>query len=741
MSLKRGELVLHSALTLLAELAQGRPSCQHPSRAPSFRHLRFEPELPTAAVRVRSAMTPDDVAFLCTLCSRSLYSGHISNVLPLSLQNHCLFGTALAVLTALTLLGESAAVVQALVAAAGSSAIRWNLAERFGTDNDTDHPLIMPLLLAMEGGSASLLAYYVETGRLKGAVDDATLQLHSSIHSSSAQIKAQTLIFLSCLSAKEGAIMDVLVRKGNFVAAVTLQHLSTFSGGSRMWPSLVAHQYPGAMADSFRALDTANLVILLAKTMVAGGQAPGRLERKIGRSGGVSVPYHSPHNVFLLEFCLAGNGIQVAADMFVYASCGLAELARGAAASAAAGDGGDASEECRQEGRREGRSQWEAFVAASCKQSLRDVVLFALEFLCDVTQRRPEVQTHLSEACRDVFTWLPSHLRPPPPRPPPPPPRSEAEGCDDGDTNAAQAGFGFHVGIAECVARFIAVACWRHDACQTLTLTSGCIEGLMAALETCATLPPQHPSHSATDHPRNPPMSPVYTPAADRDTLSGSIVQAIELLVVRNDSAWRYVQNCSGITGLLQLSMLGGTKIKNLSCSTLMDASTDCARPSYADDVTFQGGIRALAPLLGDREDETTIICALRLLNTLCIYGPAFRRHAFSPQGRVLFDCLLHLLCCNRRTEIRSLVCEILTTFGADKPALLRHVLQDDTGGAMDVLLEMSSGSSAADSPDLIKSAVTSLACMTISDDSEYPTGAPYLRSVLHSAGYLPSLK
>ena len=271
------------------------------------------------------------------------------------------------------------------------------------------------------------------------------------------------------------------------------------------------------------------------------------------------------------------------------------------------------------------------------------------------------------------------------------------------------------MGIAELCCRFLSAMCLRHDVCQELVLSCGCVQGMMASLAECL------PSKGL----------------AGAQRLSASIVSAIQQLVVRNKSAWVYVQMCSGIDGLLQLCQLGNTTIKNLCCSTLMEEVSDWDKKLYGDDVTIKGGIEILYPLLSEKEDETTTISALRLIYTLSVNSPIFRKKSFSASGTALFASILAVLRRSRDDSIRILVCRILSTFGAENPSLLRRVLQGEKE-SLSLLVRLSSET---ESPSLTAAAITSLACMTVSDDADFPTGAPFLRQSLSTGGYLPSLR
>ena len=337
--------------------------------------------------------------------------------------------------------------------------------------------------------------------------------------------------------------------------------------------------------------------------------------------------------------------------------------------------------------------EWNCYLVQSFGVRMLNATIFSLEFMLEMCTRRPEIQTFIAEHCKLLLEWIPAHIRP-------------HRNIDD-----------FHVGIAELCCRFISTLCLRNDICQDLVLTCGCVEGMMDALGECV---PQKGLEGA-------------------QRLAGSIVLAIQQLVVRNKVSWLYVQRCSGVEGLLQLCQLGNLTIKNLCCSTLMDKTADWDNVGYGDSVASKGGIAVLNPLLRVDEDETTIQGCLRLVYTLCINSKVFRTSALDVRGpgAVLFSNILALLRRSKNGTVLGLICNILSSFGSHNPTLLRKVLQSEPE-SLAVLVSLSSGKSGA---DLVSASVTSLACMTVSEDSEYPTGAPFLRQALSTASFLPALR
>lgn len=656
------DLLLLTALNFMASLIQGQsPPYRTPSKSPVFTHLRFETEFPTIIRIVRSILSDEDIVFLAGLCSDFIFAGHVNNLLPIGSDDFCAFGVALNLLLSLTLV-DAQIVYDALKISSAACDFTWAVdthKSSRNSDGDSDS-LMLPFLLALEGGT-TLMRYIVERRRLK--LQESIIRRIGEM--TSPMIMHLGLQFLTAISSKVNNMYLILVENSNYICKLAIEYLSMLEPGSREWPSLVTSQsYPSAALRPLNVILIAEQFLLLANCLIAGGKKSGNL------------PYISEQNVFLLGFILSGNGIIVAHEMAVYASIGLNELSKREPSGTP--------------------NEWESFLVEKFSDILRDVMIFALEFLFTCSIRRTEIQTLISDQCKDLLFWIPSHLIPP---------------------SSTRSKFRmFHVGIAELCCRLIAAICLRHSASQELVLQNLCVEGMMACLAAC--LPEKK--------------------LVGADKLASTIVSAIQILVMGNESAWQYVQDCSGIDGLLQICQLGNTVIKNLSCCTLMEACGDNNRANYADDVASKGVIGVLAPLLNPKEDETTILCCLRLIYTLSVQSPRFRSDSFSISGNIIFTAVLSLLHQNKSDSVKELICNVLSAFGADNPSLLRRVLQGKKE-SMQILVEISA--SPSDNSALTKAAIQSMACMTTSDDSEYPVGAPYFRQALHSAAFLPSLK
>ena len=654
----RDELRLLAALSLLSVLVQGAsPPFKFPSQAPTFQHLSFTPGAGVPAVESVMSTLGTSIDFLSQLCAAQfIYAGETSNLLPIGPSNRSAFGIALEMLTAFSLLGDSAtgAMERAILSAAESTtSIKWSIAEKFSKIENPEDKVLLPFLLAVGGGTTQVLKFLFESLASASVVWDDAVWAAADL--GVPLLRRTSLTFLAAMVASCPTLSGMISRRENYLAGVVVSHLSTLNSS---WPLLsLSSKRPETALWEWRAvIDLANQMLLFALTLI-------REAKK--KNATASSYYQTPQNVFLLEFGFEGNGIISAKDLNVFASRGLAELPRNAVAN----------------------NEWERFLLNVFIATLRDTVLFTLELFFEMCVGRPEVQDAIHQFCKDLVKYLPSHLK-----------------AD-------------HIGTAELCCRFITVLCTRNDACQELVLTSGCVEGMMAALSLCSS-----------------------SGNMDRKfaiRLSGRIVEAIQQLVLRSQLAWKYVQDCSGIEGLLQLCELGNTTIKNLCCTTLMEQSADWDLPDFGNDVTRKGGIAVFAPLLDAKEAESTHNCCLRLLYTLCINSTEFRKESFSSSGVILFAAVFALLRRCKEDSIRILICNLLSGYGAENPVLLRKIMQRENE-AMSIIVDISSGGG---NVILTTAAVAALACMTTFDDSEYPTGTAYLRQALHASGTLPSLR
>ena len=663
---ERDELCLLAALNLLSVLVQGAsPPFRCPSQAPTFQHLRFIPGVGVPPVKSVLSTLGTSVDFLSQLCAlQFIYAGETSNLLPIGPSNRSAFGTALELLTAFSLLDNTAtgAVEKALLSAAESTtSINWSIAEKFSKIENPDDKVLLPFLLAVGGGTTQVLKFLFESLAPASVVWDDAVWAAADL--GVPLLRRTSLTFLAAMVASCPVLNGMISRRENYLSGVVASHLSTLQTS---WPSLSLSSRPETSLSEWRAvIDVANQMLIFALTLI-------RDAKKQNESA--SSYYQTVQNVFLLEFAFEGNGIVSAKDLYVFACRGLlVELSSTAVA----------------------HNSWQRFLLTILTTTLRDTVLFTLELFFEMCVRRPEVQDAIHQFCRDVVTYLPSHLK---------------------AGNEERKSDGCYIATADLCCRFSTVLCTRNDACQELVLTSGCVEGMMTALSLC----------SSSDQ-------------MDRVTerLSESVIAAIQELVLRSQSAWKYVQDCSGIEGLLQLCALGNTTIKNLCCTTLMDKAADWDLPEYGNEVTKKGGIPVFALLLDAKEAESTYICCLRLLYTLCINSAEFRKESFARSGAVLFFAVFALLRRCKEESIRILICNLLSGYGAENPVLLRRIMQKEKE-AMDIIVEISSS---AGNRVLTTAAVSALACMTTFDDSEYPTGTAYLRQALQTSGTLPSLR
>ena len=315
------ELILTSALYFLNTVIQGRfPSFVQPSEAPAYEHLLFESESRSMRRIAQSYLNDQQILFLAQISAQTIYCGQFVSVLPVGPHNHCPFGISLSTLTALTLI-NSDVVWEALKSASSESTYSWSIAEKTSKkeNEDPDDKLLIPLLLAFEGGSLQVFTYLAENMKKKMALD----HLLATTKLGKVGVMKDATTFLAASTSKVATLHTKIIMRNNFISGIISKSLIQFAsiphtGKTVMMPILNASQYPGVVSNQFEIFDLAQQMLLLAATLIASGRP----------SAGAGVPYSSAHNVFLREFGVDGNGILVASEMFVFASNGMLELSK-----------------------------------------------------------------------------------------------------------------------------------------------------------------------------------------------------------------------------------------------------------------------------------------------------------------------------------------------------------------------------------------------------------------------------
>ena len=116
---------------------------------------------------------------------------------------------------------------------------------------------------------------------------------------------------------------------------------------------------------------------------------------------------------------------------------------------------------------------------------------------------------------------------------------------------------GQHLGVAGSCCQLAEAVIHRHDSIRMAVRMSGCVGGMVRALEIAA-----QPVLSGVD------IKAAKGDIADR-SLGMKVVSLIEILIVRNPEAWEQIQREAGVRGLLRLCRVGTGSIRVLSATTL----------------------------------------------------------------------------------------------------------------------------------------------------------------------------
>ena len=127
-----------------------------------------------------------------------------------------------------------------------------------------------------------------------------------------------------------------------------------------------------------------------------------------------------------------------------------------------------------------------------------------------------------------------------------------------------------HFGICGACSGLIQALIHRHDSIRSSVRDSGCVGGLVRALEVATScreeeLLSTNSISSGSTKKRNATNDEIL----DKN-LGVKVVNAIEVLIIRNVPAWDQIQVEAGVRGLLRLCLVGGPSIRVLSATALM---------------------------------------------------------------------------------------------------------------------------------------------------------------------------
>lgn len=206
-----------------------------------------------------------------------------------------------------------------------------------------------------------------------------------------------------------------------------------------------------------------------------------------------------------------------------------------------------------------------------------------------------------------------------------------------------------HMGLIGATAEAIRIVVRRHPLIRELVRESGCIEGLMDALDM---------SYSIDDK-----------------TLGIFVVSAVEQLIVRNIEAWNFVKRAAGMKGLLQLCHMGNKAVRILATTEIISQITPKDDPNIyniSEAVLNHNGLQTIIRMLKS-SDHLVQSAALSLLEALCVNKLACRHAVMMPEfigeiGTLLFSSSLAVV---------RVACDVLCVLGAEDQFTLQTLVRN----------------------------------------------------------------
>ena len=327
-----------------------------------------------------------------------------------------------------------------------------------------------------------------------------------------------------------------------------------------------------------------------------------------------------------------------------------------------------------------------------------------------------------------------------------------------------------HIGLIGATAETVRIVSRRHPKIRALIRESGCIEGLMDALD--------------------------MSYAIDDRALGLYVVAALEQLIVRNIESWNFVKRAAGVRGLLQLCHMGNSAVRILTTTEIISQITPKHEPiiySISEDVLSNNGLSTIIRMLKSRH-ENVQTSALSLLQALCVNKLACRHAVLMPD----FMCELGSLLFSSSLSVVRVACDVMSVLGAEDQYTLTKLVRGMESHALRIgekvshkgkrycsitgrLMDISNGIMSTTSFDevafetkaskslsvakpqqystemlpplfdseprlkqeiatLSNKAAAVLAAMTDTEESNWPDGGAPLRNTLTRSGILPSI-
>jgi hypothetical protein len=744
--------LLNVSIQLLGNIIQGPcPVHRNPSIAPPFKDMTLEPSFHQGCDVLRQYYHKETKEVL-NFASNLVFHANIEYLCPIGALPAPAITCALHLITNLIQVFSAEEVTDALCDACVDNfdTNYWQLAvlsdyerfemeedERANREADQDDPAVQKRIYAkknekrqsyanfmffsIEGGLYSLANHYIKEGGWRLNKDVLAL-FWSDLEPLSNEYRCLVLELVNSLSFYQPDLVLLMIKRTNFLAGIMLDNLSQLMQNSDLPTMIELQQQPRYFNLNQKLLQMriGEQILRLSTHIVNSGRVKGRIK------------HSSEFNEFILYFALAENGISldVATKMLTYASVTLREISLSHSMSMS----NDTKVENQVSSvhatklpsktpepalQRIG-SAWDEYTEYCLHTHLRDSVLFVIDFLHNLCVGRLELQTKIQHKCSTLFDGLMPLM-------------AKNMFFSDSTTLVSSRLFPsdsyshFHVGTARRIAMLLSVLTNRHEGCTDLVQTSGCMAALMSGLNDC--MDDTQPLDKFV-----------------QKEWSECITRTIENIVARNLDAWTYCQSVSGINGLFSLVFLGNNTIKKLVVTTMLDFVTgEKGAMAYVDELVVHNAVNNLRIIIDVPDDDDLVNLTLTLIKLVVISSKAFRVQAFDPEQKTFFESLTMRLTTPHQ-EIQANVCDIFNYFCADDPDALRGVLLKYN--AMKHILKLASGLDYQGTPEenrknqvLAKAAATTVANLTLSDESEFLVGSAPLRPTLAKSGILPSLR
>ena len=297
-------------------------------------------------------------------------------------------------------------------------------------------------------------------------------------------------------------------------------------------------------------------------------------------------------------------------------------------------------------------NEWSSMKKDDRCYGAKSFALYILECIIEMVESRLELQDRIYHKTPGLFQCLYNLLTP----------KERAEfdmsssGMVTGDVEShAEDGthtltsFNAHMGLIGSTAECIRIVVRRHPKIRALIRDSGCIEGLMDALD--------------------------MSYAIDDNVLGIFVVSAIEQLILRNIEAWNFIKRGSGMKGLLQLCHMGNSAVRILAATEIISQITpkhDSNIYPITESVLNNSGLHTIIRMLKSG-DELVQSASLSLLEALCVNKLACRRAVLMPD----FIAELGTLLFSSSLSVVRIACDVMSVLAAEDQFTLQTLVRN----------------------------------------------------------------